>query len=169
MLDEDSNLDVLIDVDDERWLEWHSADQWHILLHKIIQQVLNDLNVLIKVEVSILLTNDDEIQRLNQEFRNKDKPTNVLSFPNLTEDELLNANRNSPHPYLLGDLALSFETILKESLAEKKTFLDHFNHLVVHGMLHILGYDHETDDEAESMQEKEIMILNTLNINNPYQ
>ncbi|MEI6628991.1 MAG: rRNA maturation RNAse YbeY, partial [Alphaproteobacteria bacterium] len=77
MLDEDSNLDVLIDVDDERWLEWHSADQWHILLHKIIQQVLNDLSVLIKVEVSILLTNDVEIQRLNQEFRNKDKPTNV--------------------------------------------------------------------------------------------
>ena len=66
MLDEDSNLDVLIDVDDDRWLEWYSADQWHILLHKIIQQVLNQFSFVSKFEVSILLTNNDEIHKLNR-------------------------------------------------------------------------------------------------------
>ena len=169
MLDEDSNLDVLIDVDDDRWLEWYSADQWHILLHKIIQQVLNQFSFVSKFEVSILLTNNDEIHKLNKQFRNKDRPTNVLSFPSLTEEELRIINKNSLQPNMLGDLALAFETLLSESLVEKKTFLDHFNHLVVHGILHLLGYDHETDDDAECMQKKEIMILNTLNINNPYQ
>lgn len=169
MLDEDSNLDVLIDVDDDRWLEWYSADQWHILLHKIIQQVLNQFSFVSKFEVSILLTNNDEIHKLNKQFRNKDRPTNVLSFPSLTEEELRIINKNSLQPNMLGDLALAFETLLCESLVEKKTFLDHFNHLVVHGILHLLGYDHETDDDAECMQKKEIMILNTLNINNPYQ
>ena len=169
MLDEHSNLDVLIDVDDERWLEWHSEDQWHILLHTIIQQVINHIGFRAKAEVSILLTNDEEIQKLNKEFRNKDKPTNVLSFPNLTEEELYNVSKNAPHPAMLGDLVLAFETLLQESLIEKKTFLDHFNHLVVHGMLHLLGYDHETDEDAESMQEEEVVILKNLNINNPYQ
>jgi probable rRNA maturation factor len=169
MLDEDSNLDVLIDVDDDRWLEWYTPDQWHLLLHKIIQQVLNHLGFAAKAEVSILLTTNAEVHKLNKQFRNKDKPTNVLSFPNLTEDELRSIPKNTPYPIMLGDLALAFETLLNESLDEKKTFLDHFNHLVVHGMLHLLGYDHENDEDAEFMQEKEIMILQTLNINNPYQ
>lgn len=169
MLDENSNLDVLIDVDDDHWLKWHSEDQWHILLHKVIQQVLTHMCFQAKTEVSILLTNNEEIQKLNKEFRGKDKPTNVLSFPNLTESELYAVNKTSPYPIMLGDLVLAFETILEESLLEKKTFLDHFNHLVVHGMLHLLGYDHKTEEDAESMQTEEIVILKNLNINNPYQ
>ena len=169
MLDEDSNLDVLIDVDDERWLEWYTPDQWHLLLHKIIQQVLNQVGFAAKTEVSILLTNDGEVHKLNKQFRNIDKPTNVLSFPNLTESELRATHKNTPYPIMLGDLALAFETLLSESLVTKKNFLDHFNHLVVHGMLHLLGYDHETDNDADCMKEKEIVILKNLNVNNPYQ
>ncbi len=169
MLDEDSNLDILIDVDDGRWLEWYTPDQWHLLLHKVIQQVLYQVGFAAKTEVSILLTNNTEVHKLNKQFRNIDKPTNVLSFPNLTEDELRATHKNAPYPIMLGDLALAFETLLSESLIAKKTFLDHFNHLVVHGMLHLLGNDHETDDDAECMQEKEVMILKTLNVNNPYQ
>lgn len=169
MLDEDSNLDILIDIDDERWLEWYSPDQWHILLHKIIQQVLSQFGLVAKVEVSVLLTNNSEIHKLNKQFRNKDNPTNILSFPNLTEDELRSVHKNTLYPMMLGDLALGFETILNESLVPKKTFLDHFNHLVVHGMLHLLGHDHESDDDAEVMQEQEIVILKSLNVRNPYQ
>ena len=169
MLDEDSNVDVLIDIDNDQWLEWYSEDQWHIQLHKVIQQTLLQIGFSAKSEVSILLTNNDEVHKLNKQFRNVDKPTNVLSFPNLTDDELSSMSKNSPYPIMLGDLALAFETILNESMLETKTFLDHFNHLIVHGMLHLLGYDHEADDDAEYMKDKEIMILKTLNVSNPYQ
>lgn len=169
MIDDNSNLDILIDIDDERWLEWYTPDQWHNLLHKIVQQVIDNCRIQPKVEVSILLTNNDEIHRLNLEYRGKNKPTNVLSFPNLSEDELRSLPKNPLYPIMLGDLALAFETLLEESTFEKKPFLDHFNHLIVHGMLHLLGHDHESDDDAEFMKEKEIMILKTLNVNNPYQ
>jgi len=169
MLDDSSNLDVLIDVDDERWLEWYTPDQWHNLLHKVIHQVLDELKIQAKVEVSILLTNNAEIHALNLEYRDKDKPTNVLSFPNLSEEELRFLHKEQAHPVMLGDLVLAFETLLEETKEEKKTFLDHFNHLTVHGMLHLLGYDHESDDEEECMQEKEVKVLKSLNVNNPYQ
>ena len=169
MLDDSSNLDVLIDVDDERWLEWYTPDQWHSLLHKIVQHVLDELKMQTRVEISILLTNDAEIQALNSEYRGKDKPTNVLSFPNLSEEELRFLHKVQVHPVMLGDLVLAFETLLEEAKNEKKPFLDHFNHLVVHGMLHLLGYDHESDADEECMKEKEVTILKSLNINNPYQ
>jgi probable rRNA maturation factor len=169
MIDDSSNLDILIDIDDERWLEWYTPDQWHNLLHKIVQQVIDNCKIQPKVEVSVLLTNNDEVHTLNLEYRGKNKPTNVLSFPNLSEDELRALPKNSPYPIMLGDLVLAFETLLEESAFEKKPFLDHFNHLIVHGMLHLLGYDHESDDDAECMKEKEIKILQTLDINNPYQ
>ncbi len=169
MLDDNSNLDILIDIDDDHWLSWYTPDQWHSLLHKIIQAVIDDAKIQTKVEVSILLTHNDEIHALNLEYRGKDKPTNVLSFPNLSENELRLLPKNPPYPTMLGDLVLAFETLLEESSVEKKPFLDHFNHLVVHGMLHLLGYDHEFDDDAECMKEKEIMILKFLNVNNPYQ
>ncbi len=169
MRDDNSNLDVLIDIDDDRWLEWYASDQWHNLLHKIIQRVIDDVKIRANVEVSILLTNNDEIQALNLEYRDKDKPTNVLSFSSLSEEELRFLPKTSPYPIMLGDLVLAFETLLEEVRVEKKPFLDHFNHLVVHGMLHLLGYDHESDDDAECMKEKEIMILQSLNVNNPYQ
>lgn len=169
MRDDNSNLDILIDVDDDRWFEWYTPDQWHELLHKIIQQVIETLKITTRVEVSILLTNNIEIQALNKEYRGKDKPTNVLSFPNLNEDDLRFLPKNPIYPVMLGDLVLAFETLLEESALEKKPFLDHFNHLVVHGMLHLLGYDHETDDDEECMKEKEVMILKSLNVNNPYQ
>jgi len=169
MLDDSSNLDVLIDVDDERWLEWHTPDQWHNLLHKVIYQVLDELKIQAKLEVSVLLTNNAEIHALNLEYRDKDKPTNVLSFPNLSEEELRFLHKEQAYLIMLGELFLAFETLLEEAKEEKKTFLDHFNHLTVHGMLHLLGYDHESDDEEECMQEKEVKVLKSLNVNNPYQ
>lgn len=106
-------------------------------------------------EVSILLTDDDEVQALNREFRGKDKPTNVLSFPN---DE----NR------MLGDVAMALGTLKREAEDEEKTLSNHFVHLFVHGVLHLLGYDHLDDAEREEMEGLEIKILKQLDVENPY-
>lgn len=169
MTAENSNLDILIDIDDKHWLELHSYDQWQIIIQEIVTKVISNLEINSKLEVSILLTNDEEISILNKNYRNKDKPTNVLSFPNLSLEEIQNLHKQSPYPIMLGDIALAFETILNEAKNENKIFLNHFYHLIVHGMLHLLGYDHENDTDAELMQEKEIEILKTLNVTDPYQ
>lgn len=169
MTAENSNIDILIDIDDEHWLELHTYDQWHTITHEIITKVISNLEINSKLEISILLTNNKEIAILNKNYRNKDKPTNVLSFPNLSVEEIQNLPNESPYPIMLGDIALAFETILNEAKDENKIFLNHFYHLVVHGMLHLLGYDHENDIDAERMQENEIAILKTLNVTDPYQ
>lgn len=114
------------------------------------------------VEVSVLLSNDDAIQVLNRDWRGKDKPTNVLSFPAQEDDSPPGA------PILLGDIAVAFETLDREAKAQEKSFADHFCHLLVHGMLHLLGFDHETDEDADEMEPLEIEILAGLGIASPY-
>lgn len=110
--------------------------------------------------VCVLLTDDAAIQKLNAQFRAKDKPTNVLSFP---APEI----PGDPAPQL-GDLALAGETCAREARDEGKTLADHLSHLVVHGVLHLCGYDHETAEEAEEMEDFEREILSTLGIADPY-
>ena len=107
-------------------------------------------------ELSIVLADNDFVQKLNKEWRSKDKPTNVLSFPQ--DDD-----------FMLGDIVLAFETVEAEAHAQDKRFEDHVTHLVIHGLLHLLGHDHIEDEEAEIMEALEIEILSALNIKNPYQ
>jgi probable rRNA maturation factor len=113
------------------------------------------------VEISVLLTDDAGVRDLNRDWRGQDKPTNVLSFPAPEQPGL-------PGPRHLGDIALAFETLLRESEAESKPFANHFLHLVVHGTLHLLGYDHELEAEAEIMEALEVKALATLGIADPY-
>ena len=112
--------------------------------------------------VSLLFTDDAAVQILNNAWRGKDKPTNVLSFP----------SGDSPvetEVEFLGDIALAFETVRKEAADEGKTFAHHTTHLLVHGFLHLCGYDHETgDDDAEEMETLERAILARLAIADPY-
>jgi probable rRNA maturation factor len=108
----------------------------------------------------VLLTDDAAVQKLNASFRAKDKPTNVLSFP---APEI----PGDPAPQL-GDLALAGETCAREAREEDKTLPDHLSHLVVHGVLHLCGYDHETPQEAEEMEDLEREILASLGIKDPY-
>jgi probable rRNA maturation factor len=114
-------------------------------------------------EVSILLTDDAHQRVLNRDWRGKDKPTNVLSFPGDDFDDVPEGA-----PLLLGDIAIAFETTTSEVQAQQKTLADHFSHLLVHGMLHLLGFDHETQDDADEMEPLEIEILEGLGVASPY-
>ncbi len=107
-------------------------------------------------ELSLALINDADIQTLNREYRGKDKPTNVLSFPSIGPGAIL------------GDIVLARETIAREATQSSKTFTHHMTHLVIHGFLHLQGYDHDTDDQAEIMEGLEIRALAALDIDNPY-
>lgn len=111
-------------------------------------------------ELSILLTNDEEQHALNKEWRGKDSSTNVLSFPQIEPFD--------PVVGLLGDITLARETLIREADEQGVTFEAHFTHLVVHGFLHILGFDHLTDEEATEMESLETAILATLGIDDPY-
>jgi probable rRNA maturation factor len=113
-------------------------------------------------EVSLLFTDDATIQGINAEWRAKDKPTNVLSFPAFQLRPGM-----APKP-LLGDIVLAFETVAREAVDEGKPFNDHLSHLVVHGLLHLFGYDHDTDVQAAEMEALERKILARLAIADPY-
>jgi probable rRNA maturation factor len=112
-------------------------------------------------EASVMLTDDAQIRELNRTWRAKDKPTNVLSFP---APEMPGATG----PRHLGDIALAYETLVRESEEESKELAHHFAHLIVHGVLHLLGYDHEVEAEAEIMEALEVKALATLGIADPY-
>ena len=115
------------------------------------------------LEVSIVLANDDLIQVLNREYREKDTPTNVLTFATLDSEEI-----STDGVLNLGDVILSFQTIQREAQEQGKFILDHVKHMTIHGVLHLLGYDHINDDEANDMETAEIGILAGLGVQNPY-
>jgi probable rRNA maturation factor len=110
-------------------------------------------------ELSVMLTDDAAIRTLNRTWRGKDEATNVLSFP---------AQSPRGAPRLLGDIVIAYETAAREALAEGKPFRHHLAHLAVHGYLHLAGYDHESDAEAEAMESLEIAVLARLKVPNPY-
>ena len=113
--------------------------------------------------VTLLFTSDAEMQVLNRDWRGKDKPTNVLSFP----APAMPVPEGEATP--LGDIALACETVSREATEQGKSLADHTAHLIVHGTLHLLGYDHETDGEAEEMESEERKILARLGIADPYE
>jgi probable rRNA maturation factor len=121
-----------------------------------------------RLSASLLFTVDEEVQVLNREWRTKDKPTNVLSFPMLTRAELL-AMTPQGGPELLGDIALAFETCTREAAEKGVGLKDHAAHLIVHGLLHLAGHDHEAGEaEAAAMEALEIKALAQMGIADPY-
>jgi probable rRNA maturation factor len=111
-------------------------------------------------EIVVRIVDEQESAELNEQYRHKKGPTNILTFP-VEVPEGIELN-------LLGDLVVCAPLLEKEALEQHKTLTDHWAHIIVHGVLHLLGYDHIDDNEAELMESKEITILNTLNIKNPY-
>ena len=124
------------------------------------REVLSRIGAENDAEVSVLFADDAFVRDLNARWRGQDKPTNVLSFPAAPE--------KVPGPRALGDIVLAYETVAREAREAGKKFDHHAAHLLVHGFLHLLGYDHETDEEAADMEARERRILETLDIPDPY-
>ena len=128
-------------------------------LNKIVSTIL-DQEKMSDCVINLRLLNDKEMKKLNIQFRQKDKTTNVLSFPN--DDISVKQTKN------IGDIAISVEYVKAEAKKEGKTFDDHIIHMLAHGVYHILGYDHENNENAMIMENKEIQTLKKINISNPY-
>ena len=121
------------------------------------------------VEISVRLTSDDEVRQLNARYRGKDKPTNVLSFPMIQPDLLDTVTQNSDDgEVLLGDIVLAQGVCAAEAVDKRASLHDHATHLIVHGVLHLLGYDHQDDAQAEHMEAVERDVLGRLGIADPY-
>ena len=128
-------------------------------LNKIVSTIL-DQEKMSDCVINLRLLNDKEMKKLNMQFRQKDKTTNVLSFPN--DDISVKQTKN------IGDIAISLEYVKAEAKKEGKTFDDHIIHMLAHGVYHILGYDHDNNENAVIMENKEIQTLKKINISNPY-
>jgi probable rRNA maturation factor len=143
---------------------WPPEDTLMELAETVISAACRELKLLAgdSCELSLVFAGDAMIKSLNAQWRGKDTPTNVLSFPSfaLKPGEAL--------PAMLGDIVLARETLVREALAESKTFENHASHLLLHGFLHLLGYDHETEADALVMEAAETRILASLAIPDPY-
>jgi probable rRNA maturation factor len=121
------------------------------------------------IEVGVRLTSDDEVRTLNRQYRHKDKPTNVLSFPMIQPDLLESVTQNSDDgEVILGDIVLACGVCEREAAERGIAVADHAAHLIVHGTLHLLGYDHQGDAEAEAMEGMERAALADLGLHDPY-
>lgn len=120
------------------------------------------------VEISVRLSDDEEVHTLNRDFRGKDKPTNILSFPQVQADLLESLANSDDGEILLGDLVLARETCAREAEEKGISLTDHATHLIVHGTLHLVGYDHMDDVSAAAMEALEVKALASLGIGNPY-
>ena len=135
-------------------------------IKKHIETALRHVGFDMDCEIGIACVDIAESHKLNLQYREKDKPTNVLSFPSDIPEDMLNLLEVEP----LGDLVICIPVVLQEATEQQKTPMNHFTHLLVHGILHLLGYDHETSEaDAEEMEALEIAILKKLGITNPYQ
>lgn len=163
-------LEVAIDADEE----WDSSSSWNELVRRaaaaaIAESAFPQLATFERpVELSVRLTDNEQVRALNARWRDKNKPTNVLSFPMLGEDDLRDANIAGPE-LLLGDIILA-RGVCEAEAAEKGVSIEqHAAHLIVHGTLHLLGYDHQQEDDASDMEAREIRALERLGIASPYE
>lgn len=161
-------MQCVVQIDDPSWQQWKTEEEWETFFEDISHRILAFFDLSGIYEISIFLTNDDYIRELNRDYRHKDAPTNVLSFPQYDLGEIKMLDQKGQN-ILLGDVVLSIETLQKEAIGQNKRVMDHVIHLYIHSILHLLGFDHEEDQQAQEMETMEIQFLQTLNISNPYQ
>ncbi|MCT6824161.1 rRNA maturation RNase YbeY [Bartonella apis] len=150
--------DVAINADG-----WQSEHSLRMLVDRVLEATLHGLEFDdVDSELSLVFTDDANIRTINAKWRHIDKATNVLSFPAFP---IQPGQRPGP---ILGDIVIARETVQREAQEENKGFDDHLSHLIVHGLLHLTGYDHQNDDEAEQMESLERKILASLGISDPY-
>ena len=161
-------LDIAIDADPD----WDSSN-WDALARSAAEAAISESAFpqlgagARSVELGVRLTSDEEVRALNAEWRGKDKPTNVLSFPMAEPDELDDASPDGPE-LMLGDIVLARGVCVAEAAAKAISVEAHASHLLVHGTLHLLGYDHHDDDAATDMEAREVRALARLGIADPY-
>lgn len=158
-------------IDEKNWLNFSTKKEIKNITKKALNGIVSILKINIAqnlmIDISIILTNDKVIKNYNNNYRNIDKATNVLSFPIYEKEVIKELNQNDNY-VLLGDIILSIDTIIRESNEQKKQFSDHLTHLVVHSILHLFGFDHINEIEAKYMESIEIKVLKIFGINNPY-
>jgi probable rRNA maturation factor len=159
--------------------KWNAIENIENIIDQTCQKIiyLTDLKKLFHkkfhLEMSVSLVCDQQMKKINWQFRSQNKATNVLSFASLDENLIrqvgLKKSLESPDYLFLGDIVIAFETLKKESLEQKKQFLEHLTHIVLHSILHLIGFDHQDEKMAQEMEALEIKILKKLKIKNPYQ
>ena len=165
---------MMLEIDIESDEEWDSSTDWSLLVRRAAESALAESAFprLAKgarpVEISVRLTGDEEVRALNSEWRGKDKPTNVLSFPMTEADELAHSDGEGPE-LMLGDIVLARGVCEREAAEKAVPVETHATHLLVHGTLHLLGYDHLDDEEAADMESREVRALARLGISDPYE
>jgi probable rRNA maturation factor len=164
---------ILVEADVSE--EWDSSTDWARLAQAAVRAAVAQSAVagLLEsgpaAEISVRFTSDDEVKGLNSDWRGKDKATNVLSFPMVQPDLLQTVSLNSDDgELLLGDIVLAHGVCVAEAAERGIPVEDHATHLLVHGVLHLLGYDHMTDDDGNAMEEIERQALGALGIADPY-
>ncbi len=166
----------MIDVELDIGVQWGSSGFGQSEVEKAVDAAVRFAAIpeladpVVPVSVSVKLSDNAEVHALNREWREKDKPTNVLSFPMLDDNELdaLIAGTYDSPEIMLGDIILAYETCAAEAEEKDIPVAHHATHLVIHGMLHLLGHDHIEDDEAESMEALEVKALASMGLHNPY-
>lgn len=159
------SLQIETSIEEDRWLE--SLNNCKSIVEETVLATVTAINLQsFPFEISIVLGGDNLLQELNAKYRQKDKPTNVLSFPQIEDITTL----STPPAYLtpVGDVFIALETTLKEAAEMEIPLEHHFRHLLVHGTLHLFGYDHIDEEEAKEMESLEISILKRFEIKNPY-
>ena len=141
-----------------------SENEIKMILKKSISEVLKEMDFKKEYYLSVLLTNDNGIKKINKKYRKVNKATNVLSFPQ-NDERLITKKR---FKIILGDIVISLEKIIKESKLQNKKPSDHLTHMVIHSLLHLLGFNHEKLKDFKIMKKKEINILSKLSISSPY-
>lgn len=159
-------LDIQIAIEAEGWAQEAELES---LAGKVLETAAEYLRSEEKqlfpampIEVSLVFSNDEQVRAVNAEWRGQDKPTNVLSFPAFP---LVPGGKPGP---MLGDIIIARETVEREAVDLEKSFTDHLTHLMVHGFLHLFGYDHMDGEEAEIMESLETRILASLGLSDPY-
>lgn len=158
-------MDLDIEIDG-----WPDAEDWEIISQEAYEAIAQVESALAhpRLTTSLLFTSEEQVHELNKEWRGKDKPTNVLSFPMLERVDLIALEADGP-PEMLGDIALAFETCQREADEKGVSVRDHTAHLLIHGFLHLAGHDHvDSDEQAAAMEKLEIEALAKLGIADPY-
>lgn len=161
---------INLNISDERWNDRLpdaaalSDNIFHTVLNRLEPDILLEKD---EILLNLELGNDDEIQALNRQFRQQDKPTNVLSFANIDDDDFYDELPDMKKVEL-GDIIIALETMEKQSIEQEVSFKDHFAHIFVHGILHLLGYDHMEEEERMEMEHLEKILLAEMGIADPY-